>query len=114
MTQTTINPYLHCVLVKPIDKEEMDPALVKMKQAIPGFQMPAKEDSNRAKAGSDRGEVVKIGPTAWKDYGVEAPCKIGSIVLFTKHAGTAVEDPNTGEVLLMLTDQDIFGEINNG
>jgi len=109
--KTNIEPFLHSVLVKPFKKEEIDP--VKKRALAAGIALPEPEDSNRAKAGVDRGVVVKIGPTAWKDYEVEPPCKPGDVVLFTKHAGTAVEDED-GELYLLMTDQDIFGGISNG
>ena len=107
----TIKPFLYTVLIKPLKKEEIDP--VKRRAIAAGIELPPEEDTNRSKAGVDRGIVVELGPTAFKDYGVDPPCKSGDIVLFTKNAGTAVEDVD-GELYLLMTDQDIFGGISNG
>lgn len=53
------------------------------------------------------GTIVKIGPSAWKDYkGGEPWAKVGDRVIFSKYAGAAIED-GSEDGLVLLNDEDV-------
>lgn len=65
----------------------------------------------REQAGVDQGIVLSIGKTAFKDFGGEAWCRKGDYVAYARHAGKFVQDPDTGENVLVLNDEDILCRI---
>ena len=96
---------LHRVTVKPFDVDEWDEGRKKAKAM--GLVLPDADSGNvRAKASVDMGEIVQVGPTAYKDYGVEPPA-VGSTVAYVKNSGKFVKDPFTGIEYLVLNDEDI-------
>ncbi len=96
---------LHRILVRPDKLEDTDKTYVKAK-AI-GLVMPDHEDKQRAQAGVDRGVVVAIGPTAFRDFGTESPIVKGDYVAYARFAGKTVTDPYTDEDYVILNDEDI-------
>jgi len=98
-----IKPCGHRLVIKQDDLTEANADLRRMKAM--GLVIP--EDKERAKLNVDRGIVVSVGPTAFKDFGGEAWCKIGDRVAFAKYSGKLVNDPETGEELMVCNDEDI-------
>lgn len=99
---------IHCVtfrvLVRPFKLEKTDTAYAaatRMGLEIVGTHMVREQQA------VDRGEVVGFGPTAFKEYGVDNPLSIGDTVIYAKHAGKVVTDPETDEELLVINDEDV-------
>jgi co-chaperonin GroES (HSP10) len=98
---------LHHVLVRAESLEETDP--IYKRAASAGIQLATShEDFKRQEAGLDRGTVVQIGPTAFRDYNVECPISVGDFVGFAKYAGKLIADPEHPEnKFIVLNDEDI-------
>ena len=104
-----IIPVLHRILVKQDILEEKDEVFKKAKAA--GLQFDFNE-RNREQAAIDTGEVVAIGATAFKDFGLESsPIKVGDTIVYARHAGKVIEDPQTKEKFVALNDEDIVAII---
>lgn len=89
------------VLVKPDDPETVSKG---------GIIMVLDEKLERS--GQQFGHVVGIGPTCWQGSIKQDPwCKTGDRVLFSKHAGRFVYDPNTSEELMIMNDDDILAVV---
>lgn len=99
-----IEPLLHRIVVKPEKFEEFDKDIQKAKSI--GLVIPELEEMKRAQASVDRGRVVSLGATAYRDYGVEPPVKEGDIVNYAKFAGKIIEDG--GAQYILLNDEDIL------
>lgn len=99
-------PLIHRILVKPEKYEEFDEAHQKAKEL--NLVIPELEETKRAQASVDRGVVVKIGPTAFRDYGIECPLKVGDIVNYARFSGKYLEDKQTKETFILLNDEDIL------
>jgi len=99
-----IEPLLHRIVVKPEKFEEFDKDIQKAKSI--GLVIPELEELKRAQASVDRGKVVSLGATAYRDYNVDPPIKVGDIVNYAKFAGKIIEDGGTQYILL--NDEDIL------
>lgn len=106
----------HRVLVKPFKLEEIDEAYARAKKA--GIQFVDNDDMKRQQNAVDKGTVVDVGNTAFKDFGGEPWCEIGDLIAFAKYSGKYVEDPFTKETFVILNDEDVVcvftGEEENG
>lgn len=100
-----IVPALHRILVKQDKLAETDKTLVKAREL--GLHIPEHEDFKRAQASVDKGVVVSIGATAFRDFGTESPITVGDYVAYARFAGKLIEDPYTGEEFVALNDEDI-------
>jgi len=100
-----IIPLLHRILVKQDKLEETDKTYVKATAL--GLVLPEHEDMKRAQASVDKGKVVAIGDTAFRDFGTTSPIEIGDYVAYARFAGKRIEDPFTGEDFVALNDEDI-------
>ncbi|CAB4132734.1 GroS Co-chaperonin GroES (HSP10) [uncultured Caudovirales phage] len=100
-----IETVLHRILVKADKLEETDKTYVKAKQL--GLHIPEMDDRKRAQAGVDKGTVVSIGPTAFRDFGAESPIKVGDYIAYARFAGKILTDPATEEDFVILNDEDI-------
>lgn len=96
----------HRLLVKPYKQVEVDEIMKKHKDFLNQLEII---NPNRARedASVDRGVVVDIGPTAWKDFNSQPWCKIGDEIVFAKFAGKVVEDPETEDTYFILNDEDV-------
>ena len=99
-----IEPLLHRIVVKPEKFEEFDKDIQKAKSI--GLVIPELEEMKRAQASVDRGRVVSLGATAYRDYNVDPPVKEGDIVNYAKFAGKIIEDNGTPYILL--NDEDVL------
>lgn len=100
-----IIPTGHRVLVKQEKFDEHDEVFARAKKQ----GLIIETDKNvRYQAGVDKGVVVTIGPTAWKDFGGDRWANVGDTVVFAKNAGKPVEDPQDKETpYVVLNDEDI-------
>jgi co-chaperonin GroES (HSP10) len=100
-----IVPLLHRIIVKQHKLEEVDQTLKRARAA--GIVIADHADTKRAQAGVDKGVVVAIGPTAYRDFQTDVPIKVGDTVAFAKFSGKVIEDPETSEEYVALNDEDV-------
>lgn len=101
-----IEVLLHRVAIKQFDFNEWDEGRKRAKEL--GFALPETEKEIRAQASVDMGTVEQLGPTAFKDFGVDPPVKVGDVVAFVKGSGKLVKNPLIeGEEVLIINDEDI-------
>lgn len=76
---------------------------------IPGFQIVRPGDLEKAERNAtDKGTVVQISPLAFKDIGGGDPwCAIGDKVIYAKHSGKWIKDPETNEEFYAIRDEDV-------
>lgn len=110
-----IIPVGHKILVKKLKLEERDPVFKKAVQA--GIALPEHDDLKRRDAGIDRGEVVAVGPTAFREYQKAADYPYhewispGDMVVFAKYGGMIVEDPDTEYEYILINDADVVAKV---
>lgn len=100
-----IVPALHRILVKADRLEDTDTTHKRAKAA--GIVMLDSPDKVRAQAGVDRGTVVLLGPTAFRDFNTPPPIEVGSYIAYAKFAGKTLTDPYTDEEFVCLNDEDV-------
>lgn len=100
-----IEPLLHRIIVKQQKLEEADKTYARAK-AI-GLEIAQHDDNKRAQAGVDKGVVVAIGPTAYRDYNTDIPIKVGDMVAFARYGGKTIIDPKDQEEYVALNDEDL-------
>ena len=94
---------LHHILVKLDDATEADQDLKRAKAA--GIIL---ELDKREQAAVEYGTVVKIGPTAFVDYGRDSTIlKEGDRISFARYSGKSLKDSDGTEYLL-LNDADVL------
>jgi len=101
-----ITPLLHRIIVKAESFREFDKDMQRARAM--GLEIPEMEEMKRAQASVDRGIVVAIGATAYRDYGVEPPVQIGDVVNYARFSGKVIEDPETEEQFVALNDEDLI------
>lgn len=104
-------PLLFRVLVKTVSLEDFDPRYKSARAA--GIEIPKMQEKIREEQAVDRGIVLAIGPTAykeWEEHG-KVDLKVGDEVFFAKYAGKRLKDPYTGEEVLALNDEDIIVKV---
>lgn len=112
-----IKVVLHRILVERDIPEDTD--AIKTKRAIEksGFAIPlsVQEDLEkralRENASMDKGVVVAIGETAFRDYGIECPIKVGDYITYAKFGGKDVTDPESGKVYVVINDEDVVATL---
>lgn len=101
-----INPILHRILVKQDSLEDKDDNFAAARRA--GIVI-VENEHKREQAAIDTGVVVTIGPTAFRDFGLDSPpIKVGDKVVFAKYGGKVIEDPATNEKFVALNDEDVI------
>lgn len=101
-----IKPLLHRILVRPEKFEEFNKDRVRAKNM--GLIIPELEEQRHAQASVDRGVVVALGETAYRDYNVDTPVAIGDIVNYARFSGKVIEDPESGVEYVCLNDEDLI------
>ena len=100
---------MHRIAVKPLSVDDWDVGRKKAKEI--GLVLAPIEttgsSAERAKLSVDIGEIQQMGPTAFKDFNIESPVKVGDVVAYVKNAGKLVRNPFTNEETLVLNDEDI-------
>ena len=108
-----IKVVLHRLLIEREAPEDTDAvktkkALEKQGLAVPDWvQRDIDKQAIRENASMDKGTVVQIGETAFRDYGIECPVKVGDYISFAKFGGKDVTDPETGKVFVVINDEDL-------
>jgi co-chaperonin GroES (HSP10) len=106
-----IEPCGHRVLLEVKDITELDPVYASAKKA--GLELAQNhEDHLRKQAGLDKGVVVSLGSTAFKDFGGTAWCKPGDLVVFAKYSGKIIEDLDKKKYVI-LNDEDIIAVLKD-
>lgn len=106
-----IVPVLHRILVRPDKVEEKDS---KLKAARRAGIVLIEEEYSREQAAVDTGEVLAIGETAFRDFNTTSPIAVGDHIVYARHAGKLVEDPDTEEKLVILNDEDVVAILKKG
>lgn len=98
-----MQPVGFCVLVRP------DPVKETFKSdmiAIPDAVL------EKLRIATTSGMLLAVGNMAWKGIVDGTPwAKVGDHVVYAKYGGKLIEDPVTGEELVLLLDKDILGVI---
>lgn len=108
-----IKVILHRLLIERDVPEDTD--AVKTKKALEASGLVAPEwvkdelekKALRENASMDKGVVVAIGETAFRDYGIECPVKVGDYITYAKFGGKDVTDPETDKVFVVINDEDV-------
>lgn len=104
-----IIPAGHRVLVKQDAYDEADEVFRSAKAA--GLEI-VKDGGVRYQDSVDKGVILAIGPTAWNDFGGINWASVGDTVVFAKHSGKRVEDPQDKKThFVVLNDEDIVAVI---
>jgi len=105
----------HRVLVKQEKIHEHDLVYKRAKEA--GLQIEFDKDV-RYQAAIDQGVIVDVGSTAWNDFGGTPWASVGDTVIFVKHAGKSVIDPDEIDLknedqtpYVILNDEDILAVV---
>lgn len=106
-----IEPVLHRILVRQDKLEEKDETFRRAHAS--GIYIPMDERA-REQAAVDSGEVLAIGATAFKDFGTESPIKVGDHIVYARHAGKDVTDPDTDEKFVAINDEDVVAITKKG
>lgn len=102
----------HRVLLKPVSLEEVDETYKRAKAA--GIELfKSDEDKRREQNAVDKGIVVSVGNTAWKDLGGGEWAKVGDTIVYPKYSGKWIEDTDK-EKYLVLNDEDVLAVITEG
>jgi co-chaperonin GroES (HSP10) len=108
-----IKVVLHRVLIERDVPQDTDAIRTKKALNASGFVAPQWVQDNldkqalRENASMDRGVVLDIGETAFQDYHIAPPIKVGDYICYAKFGGKDVEDPETGKVLVVINDEDV-------
>jgi co-chaperonin GroES (HSP10) len=100
-----IEAIIHRVIIKPDTLEDSDPLYKAAKNS--GIYIPEMEESKRERAGVDRGVVVQVGPTAFRDFGALEAIKVGDYVAYARYAGKWIKDFD-GTEYLAINDEDVI------
>ena len=101
-----IKPVLHRILVRPEKFDEFNKDRVRARAM--GLVLPEDEQARNSQASVDRGIVVALGETAYRDHNVEPPIQIDDVVNYARFSGKIIEDPETGIEYVCLNDDDII------
>lgn len=95
-----IEPVLHRLLVKP------DPV-----ETVTASGIVLATNEKREQAAAEKGVVISMGPTCFRDYGGnELTVEVGQRVFYAKYAGKEVTDVD-GQKYILLNDEDVVGVI---
>jgi co-chaperonin GroES (HSP10) len=108
---------IHVVLHRLLLERDLpeDTEAVKTKKALQksGLEVPdwvqkdIDKQALRENASMDKGVVVAIGETAFKDYGISSPVKVGDYIVYSKFGGKDVTDPETNKIYVVINDEDV-------
>ena len=101
-------PCGHRVLVRPETLEEVDTAYASAKKA--GIHI-IEEHTKLEQISIDKGTIIAIGDTAFKDFGGVPWCSVGDKVAYARHGGKRIKDPSDDLEYLILNDEDIVCKI---
>jgi len=108
-----IKVILHRILVERDIPEDTDAVKTKKEMERLGLLTPPKVQEEiekralRENASMDKGVVLAIGETAFRDYGIECPIQVGDYISYAKFGGKDVTDPEDGKVYVVINDEDV-------
>ncbi len=107
----TVNKMLkvcgHRILVKQESLEDTDPVYKRAKEA--GIALSEHRDTQLERRQVDKGVVVQVGANSWKSFDDgHAWCAEGDSVIWVRHGGYIVKDPETNIEYVVLNDEDIL------
>lgn len=107
-------PAGHRILVKPESVFTTDDVYKAAMEA--GIEIPMDDMTRRREeAGQTIGILAAIGMNAWKGFdGGKAWSEVGDKVLYSKHGGEFVQDPETDEVFVVMNDNDVLCIVTKG
>lgn len=107
-----IIPFGHRIVVKPFRLEDEDD-VYKSAKAL-GIKL-SDEHTKLEQTSIDKGIVIAIGPTAFKDFGGDPWCVVGDKVAFSRYGGKLIRDSKDPEnEVLLLNDEDLICKIVDG
>lgn len=102
-----IIPLGHRILIKPQTLEDVDDAY----KAAKKVGIIINEDHQKLQqAAVDKGVVVSLGETAFKDFGGNPWCAVGDLVAYARYGGKTIKDVETGIDYLILNDEDVIAK----
>jgi co-chaperonin GroES (HSP10) len=107
-----IDVILHRILLVRDTPEDTEAVLTKKALEKSGLEVPdwvqkdIDKQALRENASMDKGVVVAVGETAFKDYGVSSPIQVGDYIVYSKFGGKEVTDPEDGKVYVIINDED--------
>ena len=103
-----IEPLGHRLLIKPLKVEDTDEVFKSARAAgIAGLD----ELESKERGGIDKGEVIAVGQTAFKDFGSDPWCGVGDVIAYAKYAGKVIADLETKEEFLAINDEDCVARL---
>lgn len=100
-----IIPLGHRVIVKPEKLEDVDKTVASAKSV--GIYIPETSERQEQIA-VDKGVVVAIGDTAFKDFGGVPWCEVGDKVAYARYSGKLMKDTEDEVEYLILNDEDLI------
>lgn len=94
-------PVLHRIVIEPEDIET---------KTASGIILAINEKAERKAV--EKGKVVSIGDTAFKDFKAEVTPVIGDTIYFAKYAGKEIQD--NGKNYIILNDEDVICIVKEG
>lgn len=107
----------HRLTIKPDKAVDSEADKTKQMAEKAGFVLPATTKDEltsqalRDQASVDQGVIMTIGKTAFRDFGGEAWAEVGDYVAFARGAGKYLKDPETGEYVVVINDEDCIARI---
>lgn len=102
-------PCGHRILVKPQKLEEIDSTYAAARKL--GIEIVDGNQKKLEQLAIDKGIVLAIGSTAFKDFGGDPWCEIGDTIVYARHGGKMIKDPETNQEVLLLNDEDVIAKI---
>lgn len=97
----------HRLLVKQEKLEDTDPVYKSAKAA--GIALSEHRDTQLERRQVDKGVVAQVGRNSWKSFDDgHAWCAEGDTVVWVRHSGYIVTDPETHEEYIALNDEDVL------
>lgn len=104
-----LTPLGHRILVKPEKLEDVDEAFAAAKRA--GIAL-LDTDARKEQIAVDKGVVVAVGDTAFKDFGGVPWCSVGDRIAYTRYGGKLLKDPSDNVEYIILNDEDAICKIS--
>lgn len=105
-----IIPLGHRILVKPEKLDESDEVYASAKKA--GIQL-LEASARQEQIAVDKGTVLALGSTAFKDFGDHPWCKVGDKIAYTRYGGKLLKDPENGLEYIILNDEDAIAKYSS-
>lgn len=108
-----IKVILHRILLDRDVPEDTDAIKTQKALNAAGFLTPPKVQEElekralRENASMDKGIILQIGETAFRDYGVDCPVKVGDYISYARFGGKDIIDPESGKTFVVINDEDV-------